>query len=310
MFQCFTKRPVDLVKMYAVYSLAHREASIVSDGPAVRLNGFLDHKTAETMSNTAHIETRIWPCSVGPKTPEQSATMHWRPITINSSKDTLEAEYASIDQRVTDWILWRESVSSEVLLAAHERRMRDVSEIRATKLLCDYASIGQNLESPKPYGVVPAVKRDDEVRGQTWAIVGICGDADYERSKHALLQSLGSKYIEKLQEATGLSDSNLDVLEASLTEPIDLHFVEPFASALRLLTPEPLVAFFEAGEDPEALAKRADLFASAPEMKHADIAVIRLYEWIRLDRVSRRATRSNRDTRAREFFETVRNATT
>jgi hypothetical protein len=227
----------------------------------------------------------------------------------------LQDEYASTSKRFTDWIDWRESVSREVSEAARERKMRALYEIRAVKLLEDYkssavpppAQIPCEPSTMAPAKMAPAIQRDDEIRGQTWAIIGICGDAVYERQRHAVLEGLGREYVEKLREATKLESSDLDCLEAQGVT-VDLEFVAPYKASIEALSPEPLVAFFEASDDPEALTKRADIIASSPEMRHADVAVVRLYEWIRLDRTPQRVSRSNRDARAQEFFQAVRSA--
>ena len=299
--------------MYAVYSLAHREASIVASGPAVRLNGFLGLDDAMERAFGSDTETRVWQCTSGPKVAEQNIEVHWRPITRNSCHKTLNDEYESTWRRFEDWKTWRESVSREVLDAARDRRMRDVLPIRATKLLADYdATVAASaaMVSQSVQKLVPKLTRDDEIRGQTWAIIAICGDALYERQRQEILEALGRQYISELRLRTKLETEDLDELEAALSnsDALDLAFVKNFKDDLDALSPEPLVAFFEASDDPEALTKRADLYATSHELKHADVAVVRLYEWIRLDRRPNRATHSNRDPKAHEFFQTLRTA--
>jgi len=54
-------------------------------------------------------------------------------------------------------------------------------------------------------------------------------------------------------------------------------------ASLKGLVEEPLVAFLKASDDPEALDSVAAELESVEALKHADICVVRMYEWLVVD---------------------------
>lgn len=175
---------------------------------------------------------------------------------------------------------------------------------------------------------VKELDRQSEVRGQTWAMIGIVGDAVYETAKACVLEALGAAYFERLQAITGIED--LEAAErafygsdesaesapnghegsgAKLNQMADL--VDEARAKLNCLTPEePMVAFFAADDDPSALTQKAAILAKAPNMKHVDLAVVRMYAWLELATVnSANVHHESRTKEANDFFKSFRTST-
>jgi hypothetical protein len=55
--------------------------------------------------------------------------------------------------------------------------------------------------------------------------------------------------------------------------------------------------------------KTSEDLSKSDEYKHADLAIVRMYEWIRLNDVTKAKNRTNiRDKTANDFFALMRNA--
>lgn len=171
--------------------------------------------------------------------------------------------------------------------------------------------------------IVPKWSRADEIVGQTWALMAIIGDAAYEKAKAEHLETLGRKYFDFLKTYTEQTE-DIDAERiwhermSNESEECDTVLklfmtmeVAPVHKALEALVEEPMVAFFSASEDPEALNKQAETLAKSAALKHADVAVVRMYAWLAL-----RAAKSHRikhvcrgSKQASDFFEAMRAAT-
>jgi hypothetical protein len=81
---------------------------------------------------------------------------------------------------------------------------------------------------------------------------------------------------------------------------------------LETLSFEPAVSFLGFSDvETTLLMKTSEAFSKMDQYKHADLAIVRMYEWICLRDVSRIKNRTNiRDKTAHEFFTLVREAST
>ena len=190
--------------------------------------------------------------------------------------------------------------------------------------------------------VVPTLSRNDEIRGQTWALIGICGDANYEKSKNELLQALGSAYFEYIlsimppAEPTDAPEAkpevpqeapHVDTPKEQLAERLFMEsgqrgldtmievlgpVIEKTRQSLLSLSKEPMIAFFDVSEDPETLeTASASIIAKNSSFKHVDLAVVRLYSWIKLDYSPKRPkSHTSRDPKANSFYQSMTSTTT
>lgn len=316
---------------FMVYNSANRGAANSAQNAMVRMLGIYGDREAADAAITRlalGLETRMWPLSTWNRGPDgTTAQPAWRPITclnIIENPDELEAEYASIQQRVDAWTALREQACADVAKAAETRTLRPIGELLAVQAMAAVPT--EQLPGVTPAEQPPAdsptavttplakraepVSRDVEVRGQTWALVGILGDAAVSQRRAELRQCLGRTILEAQRTKYGLpaDAAEMDILAAAATSPEGLQFDSLQTEAAKsakaafdtpIFTEEPLVAFFEASDSPEALQTLAQTLADAPELKHADLAVVRLYEWIKLDHVGlTKASRTCRNSTA------------
>jgi len=323
---------------YVVFNIAHHKAHIHADGPSLRLLGrFSSQESAlEHSKKFPNIETRIFPVSKysGPGLPPE---FHWRPITnvnISSMTDSeayahLETEYASVDQRVKDWIDWRTTISKEVYDAAKEHVLRPVETCRAENILHELhdTSIEMNTQASKTVetstltsNFVPSIAKDLEIRDQDYMILCIMGDARYEREKELVLKELGTKYFslcrDIVPEGTNLTN---DRVEAAVYASEELQaqmrlrlqpFVDHAQHQLDALIQEPMVAFFDTNFKEEPLEEKIVKYAEHGDFFHYDLAIVRMYQWLRLDKglSIKNVKHVARNEEARSFFEAMRKA--
>lgn len=312
--------------MSVVFNLANTKTSTIATGPCVRILGLnLSFNEASALSKGRDIETRVWPMS-------EAQDIKWKPLTnvnvsiLEDNKYTQQctAEYESIEKRFNTWTSWRDKITEEVNSAARNHIMRPVNQIRAHFLL----SL-QPLLTPEPLPepllekqkalkeplVVSGVARNDEIRGQTWALIGICGDALYEESKHELLEALGSsyfQYIQSIHPTASVEEAERLFMESGQQGQTDLYNaigedIETTRKKLMELSKEPMVAFFDVSDDPETLeTASASIIAKNSNLKHIDLAIVRLYSWIRLDYVPKKPkSHTYRDPKANSFYQNL-----
>ena len=213
------------------------------------------------------------------------------------------------------WVNWRTEVAHEVHMAAEARIMRPIALVRATGLLQMLPTdpVHEATAEASDRSVVPEVGLNQEIRGQSYALIALMGDPEAYKAREALLTNLGTTYLEAIQAFTGLDDPK-DAEETFYMWSPDkrdeaLSTLRPAVDDTRrrlgLIISRPIVAFFDVSEDPEALQAKAAELAKWPELLHADVAVVRLYSWIALDKTygSKHVTRG---PLGQEFFEALR----
>jgi hypothetical protein len=314
----------------AVFNIANVGSTIKATSPSLRIISVgLPYIQSKELISQLNVETRMLPMSRGPKLADGSgADIHWKPISNeqlsalddDAAKIQMQLEYESVRDRVSNWISLRESIDAEVAKAAQEKVMRSVNQVRAEALLEMLKDISTEPSGPpasEPTSkFVPRLSRDMETVGQTWALIAIMGDADYAKKKSEILDAIGSSYFSFIKESTGHDGENeaeasWHADSANSLEPFLRNLVKPMADALADIKEEPLVAFFESSDDADALNNRAEQLSKSPELKHADIAIVRMYSWLNLrmaqsHRIEHK-TRGNNPCAA-EFFSAMRNA--
>jgi len=280
---------------FVVFNVAHRDANIRAKGPSVRILGrFHSIEAANDFCKTLDgLETRIWPVSeyVNAGLP---MNIRWRPITnvnlsrASNAQDVLEAEYALIPQRADDWTSWRASIFAEVHRAAEERTLRPLETARAETILHEIPK-NSLCEEPKSFEAsehVPVWPKDRELRDQTCMIVGLVGDTTYEKQKKFLLQELGTNYYMVAKQVAGDLGEEAIFSSPELQETF-FEALKPYVNATRekmnLLVQEPMIAFFDVSFDEASLMDKLKMYGAHPDMRHVDLAIVRLYNWLRLD---------------------------
>jgi len=325
--------------MFCVFNSAHKNSAIAAKSASVRLLGLnLPYEEARAMCE-GPIETRIWPMS-GPK--EQN----WRALTnINlseCSETLLQEEYDSIEQRIADFVALRTRESDEVYTAMENKVMRPVYQVRAEKLLYEAKMAKKVITAMKEPSItamkepsitamkepsitamkepsmieqpkfVPSMPRSSEIRGQQWALIGLYGDAAYEVKKKQLLEDLGRSYFDALRRAVpeAMSDAEAEALytAGSVEDSLGQQIAE-CAAGLEALVEEPCICFFDAAEQPESLVKKSKALSELPELRHVDLAVVRMYSWLSLRFLKSNAIeRTSRDPKSEEFYKLLRSS--
>jgi hypothetical protein len=308
--------------------MANKGAAIEASGPSIRIlatNMTLNY-CIERVSDKNNLETRTWPMS---KANDSETELNWRSVSslnllkIDSSEqhEALEKEYSNFTLKVKEWVDFREKLSKDVFDASHSKKRRPYHQLFAERLL---EKPVQEQSYKLNYDTVPELQREEEVRGQSWTIIAIIGDAKYEKSKETILDDLGLSYfslcINRLNDRKeyffSTSDPSDPDVQDYINSKVDFEdeFLQPELNKLILeakeklnnLTKEPLVAFFAASEDVNELLKKSDELSKLESLKHADIAVVRMYSWLRLSSCCSAKSRSARDPRAQDFFTKMR----
>jgi len=218
---------------------------------------------------------------------------------------------------IAEWTLMRQNEINDATAAVHSNIKRSVKSLRAVSLL-------DSLKMPKvprpDYKKVPEITRDEEIRGQSWAIVAIVGDPVYEIEKRKILDDLGSNFFDMIRSLSpGQTDQhdedslqhtfeNLSDKE-SILNAFNEKYTVIAASKLQDLVQEPQIAIFGFGEDPEALKEKAKSLTECPGLMHASIAVVRMYSWLNLNYVdSHKIEHTSRLPIADSFFKAMRRA--
>jgi ubiquinone biosynthesis protein Coq4 len=108
-------------------------------------------------------------------------------------------------------------------------------------------------------------------------------------------------------------EDSLQLIFENLREKDDLlkifneKYTKPAKYELRGLLQEPQIAIFGFGDDPEILKEKAKTLSELPELKHASIAVVRMYSWLNLNFVeSHKIEHTSRLPIADSFFKAMR----
>lgn len=326
----------------AVFNTANTDASIKASGPSLRIISVgIPFIQSKELCDQLDLETRMLPMSKGPKLADgYGCDIHWKAISnaclvdldSDAAKVQLQLEYESIRDRVTKWNEMRDSIDAEVTKAAQEKVMRPVYQVRAEALLamlrdsatlCDAAG-AESVAAPGPVAppappaakFVPKLSRDMETVGQTWALIALMGDADYTKKKSDILDAIGKSYFEFLKSSVGLDDDNEAEAKwhadsSNDLTPFLLNMVKPMSEAILALKEEPLVSFYDSSDDADALNKKAEALSKTLDLKHADIAIVRMYTWLNLRTVqSHRIEHKTRgdNASASEFFTAMRSS--
>lgn len=324
--------------MYALFNLANKGSAIEAKGPYIRLlalNMSLSY-CVDYVSENKNLETRTWPMS---KATNSSTELNWRSVSSlnlldlepKAQHEALEREYALFNLKVDQWNNYREKLSKDVFEASQSKIRRPYHQLFAERLLEKNVTVETTNETTNAESrddsekaKVPELVRENEVRGQTWAVIAIVGDAEYEIKREAILDALGLNYFKeciKVLEtnndynfsSTNVSDPNvqdyintkIDFEDKIIQAQVDSLILDA-KKALDALRKEPLVSFFAASEDASELLKKSEDLAKLECLKHADIAVVRMYSWLSLSSSTSARSRSARDPRAQDFFTKMR----
>jgi hypothetical protein len=250
-------------------------------------------------------------------------------------KNILDNEYASIPVRYADWISWRSEEIKTTLEAAHLQLKRSAAQVRAATLLSTIrpkttimSHILESVSRSETRSEVQQISRTQELRGQSWAILGIIGDASYEKKKIAIMNEIGRRYFKEMHMVMMQQDNhdeikdldpnlieNEDLIEhafykQNLTLPLAfLTWIESQKAEIDNLIMEPMIAIFEASEDADSLVKKSEAMCQNNDLKHVSIAVVRMYSWLKMDSLENsKISRSSRDPLSASFFKAMQNA--
>lgn len=227
-----------------------------------------------------------------------------------SSKE--EAHWSS--GNIDEWTSMRENEISIAMNAMHFGVKRSVKSLRAASLLHSIADVP--VQKPN-YEKVPDITRDEEIRGQSWAIIGLVGDAKYEIERRKILDELGSQFFEMIRSSTvGSTDYDEDALQLifehlqereSLLADFNEAYTKSAKQELDYLIQEPQIAVFAFGEDPDKLKEKAKDLSEEAKYKHVNIAVVRMYSWLNLTFVdNNNIEHTSRLSIADPFFKAMR----
>ena len=254
--------------------------------------------------------TEIW--ASGPHVRIDKISTEHSPLEV-STADVINWSTGSI----ADWTTMRQSDIAEAAAAVHSTVKRSVKSLRAVALLDSWNA----PKAPRPdYKKVPEVARDQEIRGQSWAIIAIVGDPIYETRKRQILDELGSRFFDTIRDSCpGQTDQHDEdslqyVFENlhdkdHITQIFNETYTSIAAAELQNLVQEPQIAIFGFGDDPDALKDKAKTLSGAPGLMHASIAVVRMYSWLNLNFVdSHKIEHTSRLPMADSFFKAMRQA--
>jgi hypothetical protein len=218
-----------------------------------------------------------------------------------------------------EWNKMREKEIQITMNAMESVSKRSVKALRAVALI---HSLGFTpVVEHKAYAKIPDISRDQEIRGQSWAIMAIIGDPDYENARRKCLDDLGTEFFEMIKNHTNGQADNTDedalqLIFENLRERDEL--LKSFNEKNTVLTKHdidalpqhPQIAIFGFGDDPDVLKERASKLSQLHDLKHANIAVVRMYSWLKLNFVdSHKIEHTSRLPIANSFFKAMRDAT-
>jgi hypothetical protein len=220
------------------------------------------------------------------------AIIKWIPVTTN------EYTEESITEAFNDWCALRNEAHAIVQEAIQQASVRSRNRVILESVLPDDTRRGP---------VTSKISVIDQTRGQSWAIVAIIGDAKHYKAKDAILNALAQEYVEHIQTVAPSDSEDISIAQyMHLDEPVPFKGITEALKKIEALGEcVPLISFFGASEDAADLVEKSKKLTAVPELKHADIAVVKMYEWLKLE-TKANCSRSARDPKAQEFFETMR----
>jgi hypothetical protein len=230
-----------------------------------------------------------------------------------------------IQTKVSKWNQHRENISNDVLNAMTNRELRNRRVVIFERILALYETGSKNENAQRFAGasifnVVKPVLRNDEHRGQSWAIIAIIGDPEREESRTLAISKLADTYFDFMRKSVDLEngiDSDDSVVSSYFLKDdqdvLDNQFIGENTSdffSILMMRNEPMVSFFGFSDDPDALVVKSSKLAEHADLKHADIAVVSMYSWLFLEswKKSKGIKRTSRDSKADAFFKTMREA--
>lgn len=282
-------------------NVANVHCDILSSEPAIRLLG---SETTDTNSKDIQLSS--------------TDNIYW----ISISNDTSE-----VGQKIDKWNSHREGICEELYSAMNGQYNRNRRIVLFERIMSKYESEKivvkpeANNANQLDQKYVPKIERNQELRGQSWAIIGIIGDASYEKSKSFIMERLANMYIEHMCTTLEILDvpTNLSPEEDSLivayfeNDNIDTHdklFLKSIESDLvdiSFLHNEPLVSVWAISDDPDSLNEKSKKISEVASMKHADVAVVSMYSWLFLESWKKfKVRRTSKDPRAQNFFKIMR----
>lgn len=287
---------------FCVFQTANRKAhNVLSSGPALRIMAMnVTRQHAALQASGATAETRI--TAMSDVVDKYNVALNWTTVNdvdlFSLDMDEVQAltSMETCSAKLKAWNEWREALADEVSAAAREKRMRSVGSVRGVWLLAHFADKLAGVNEPAPTAekaepaqlaaAAPAEAPAAALAAVSWALVAIVGDAAYAAKKQEILEALGQKYFasiakdgqstEDSERAFMASDDKDAMLDALYPDVLAAH------GALQSLSEEPLVAFLATSDDAELLHEKATELEVVPELKHADMAVVKTQAWLKL----------------------------
>jgi len=273
-------------------NIANTTCAILAPEPAVRLCG--SESTTETFVDLSN-----------------ESNINW----ISISKEPKDSSLI-----FNQWNIYREKICEDLYNAMNGQHNRNRRIVLFERIMAKYQDRKRPVISSNRI-IVPKIDRNSEVRGQRFAIISIIGDASYELSKSSIMERLANMYIEHMC-ATLEIDEIPQILSASEDKIITAYFendnidnhddkfvkyIENEILDMSSLPNEPIVSIWAVSEDAESLEEKAKKISEMPEMKHADVAVVSMYEWLYIESWKKfKVRRTSRDPRAEQFFKIMR----
>ena len=296
--------------MRVIYNFANRGALIGAKEPSIRIEGFVPEgvRTDGHMTGKMSLSEPIW-------------------HNIGNENDNVDTV-----QKFSNWQKHRETISNALNEAMATRTIRNRRVVLVERVLALENSVSasaaaeDNIQKTENLKIVPNISRNDERRGQSWAIIAIVGDPDYEKNRDVLISKLADEYVNYMETCTASNASDFptdsfdkdNIIVSSYFGRDDLESLDSFFAyskrddikAIKMLPNEPMVAFYGFSEDADALVERSGKLAALDSLKHADIAVVSMYSWLYLEswKRSKFIKRTSRDPKSEQFFKTMREA--
>jgi len=244
-----------------------------------------------------------------------------KPLSVDEPIWTnVGSQNVDVNEKFEKWNAYREQISSDLHVAMTSKQLRNRRIVIFERILAIFETIYNKTLDAK--NVVKPISRQDELRGQSWAIIAFVGDADRDISRTLLIESMANEYFNfmctKVSSDSAAHDVSDDyVVSAYFLKEDNVHLDNLFISenyndmsSILSLKNEPMIALYGFSDDAEGLVEKSTKLAELPSLKHADIAVVAMYSWLFLEswKKSKSIKRTSRDPKADAFFKKMREA--